>query len=357
MTLHLGLILSIASTLPVAFSQTLKAQETATDPYTLNVAVDEVSLTFHAADFHGIPMDDLKLDDLRVLDNGKRQRQIVSFEAHQNLPVHFGVLMDTSQSMLGYLSRNQWIATEYLTKLLHKEADRAFIMRFDSESKVLQDWTGDSDALTATLRDVASDYASRLGGTALFDSIYKTCRDQFGTKDPLAGNFILPFTDGIDNASHARTPATLALKTTSTFARRRTSQSTSSAPSPNQTSPPDRRFSTSWRPRPVARYSSIKFTKASGTTFASSTRISAVNIAWFINLEASNGTARSIALSSTAPLAAESSPPAPATTPCPDIHEVPEEANSRPVLIRIHRWYCSSLTCSIQSTTLPSNRS
>jgi Ca-activated chloride channel homolog len=204
MTLHLGLILSIASTLPVAFSQTLKAPETATDSYTLNVAVDEVSLTFHAADFHGIPMDDLKLDDLRVLDNGKRPRQIVSFEAHQNLPVHFGILMDTSQSMLAYLSRNQWIATEYLTKLLHKEADRAFIMRFDSESKVLQDWTGDSDALTATLRDVASDYASRLGGTALFDSIYKTCRDQFGTKDPLTGNFILLFTDGIDNASHAR---------------------------------------------------------------------------------------------------------------------------------------------------------
>jgi VWFA-related protein len=42
------------------------------------------------------------------------------------------------------------------------------------------------------------------GGTALFDSIYKACRDQFGTDDPLAGNFILLFTDGIDNASHTR---------------------------------------------------------------------------------------------------------------------------------------------------------
>jgi Ca-activated chloride channel homolog len=200
----LGVMLSVMSVLFVAFPQTTKAPATATDPYTFNVAVDEVSLTFHAADFHGVPMDDLKVDDLRVLDNGKRPRKIVSFEAHQNLPVRFGVLMDTSRSMLGYLRHNQATANEYVTQLLRKQTDRAFVMRFDSESKVLQDWTDDNDALTASLRNIATDHASRLGGTALFDSIYKACRDQFGTADPLAGNFILLFTDGIDNASHTR---------------------------------------------------------------------------------------------------------------------------------------------------------
>jgi len=197
-------MLSVIIALPIAFSQTPKAPVPTPDSYTLNVAVDEVSLTFHAADFHGIPMDDLKLDDLRILDNGKRPRQIVSFEAHQNLPVRFGILMDTSRSMLDYLPRNQAIANQYLTHLFHKQTDRAFLMRFDSESKVLQDWTSEGHALTASLHNVASDSASRMGGTALFDSIYKACRDQFGTKDPLHGNFILLFTDGIDNASHAR---------------------------------------------------------------------------------------------------------------------------------------------------------
>jgi VWFA-related protein len=198
------MMLTAMSALSTAVAQTASPPTLPADPYTLNVAVDEVSLTFHAADFHGIPIDDLKLDDLRILDNGKRPRQIVSFEAHQNLPVRFGILMDTSRSMLEYLHRNQAIANEYLTQLVHKQTDRAFLMRFDSESKILQDWTGDSDALTATLRNVATDHASRMGGTALFDSIYKACRDQFGTDNPLAGNFILLFTDGIDNASHAR---------------------------------------------------------------------------------------------------------------------------------------------------------
>jgi Ca-activated chloride channel family protein len=203
-SIPVGVMLSVTSVLFVALPQTAKAPAPATDLYTLNVAVDEVSLTFHAADFHGVPMDDLKVDDLRILDNGKRPRKIVSLEVHQNLPVRFGVLMDTSRSMLGYLRRNQAIAGQYITQLLHQQTDRAFVMRFDSDSKVLQNWTGDSDALTASLRNVAADHASRLGGTTLFDSIYKACRDRFGTADPLAGNFILLFTDGIDNASHAR---------------------------------------------------------------------------------------------------------------------------------------------------------
>ena len=197
-------MLSVISALSVALPQTAQAPTAAPAPYTLNVAVDEVSLTFHAADFHGVPIDDVKLTDLRVLDNGKRPRQIVSFEAHQNLPVRFGILMDTSRSMLQYLRRNQSIANEYLTQLLHKQTDRAFVMRFDSEAKVLENWTNDNDSLTTSLRDVATDHASRLGGTVLFDSIYKACRDQFGTKEPVAGNFIMLFTDGIDNASHAR---------------------------------------------------------------------------------------------------------------------------------------------------------
>ena len=202
--IYFALILWIASLLSVALGQIQAVQAPSAKPYTLSVAVDEVSLTFHAADFHGIPIDDLQLNELRILDNGKPPRQIVSFEAHQNLPVRFGVLMDTSRSMLGNLRRNQAIANEYITQLLHKQTDRAFVMRFDSESKVLQDWSADSDALVKTVGAVATDQASRLGGTALFDAIYKTCRDQFGRATPLAGNFILLFTDGIDNASHAR---------------------------------------------------------------------------------------------------------------------------------------------------------
>jgi VWFA-related protein len=198
-SIRLGMMLSVITILPVAFPQATKDS-----PYTLNVAVDEVSLTFHAADFHGTPIDDLKLTDLRLLDNGKRPRQIVSFEIHKNLPVRLGIVVDTSRSMLGYIGRNTSIVESFLTHQFRAEKDRAFLMRFDFQSEVRQDWTNDPASLTEALKKITAGYQSRLGGTALFDSIYKACHNQFGTSEPFAGNFILLFTDGIDNASHAR---------------------------------------------------------------------------------------------------------------------------------------------------------
>ncbi len=174
-------------------------------PYTLTVPVDEVSLTFHASDFHGMPIEDLTLGDMRLEDNGTRQRRILSFESYRNLPIRAGILFDTSRSMLWRVKRNREIASLYATHLLRKQTDKAFVMRFDFETQMRQDWTNDSAALAASLQAIASGYTSRLGGTALFNAVYSACHDQW-TSDPAAvtGNFILLFTDGIDNFSHAR---------------------------------------------------------------------------------------------------------------------------------------------------------
>jgi VWFA-related protein len=172
--------------------------------YTLTVPVDEVSLTFHTSDFQGLPIEDMTADDLRLFDDGKRVRQILSFQSYRDLPIRAGILFDTSRSM-GWLRRNQEIANLYATHLLRKETDQAFVMRFDSEAKVKQDWTNDAELLTASLGMIGTDRASRLGGTVLFDSLYKACRDRWASdRAVVTGNFLLLFTDGIDNASHAR---------------------------------------------------------------------------------------------------------------------------------------------------------
>lgn len=173
--------------------------------YTLRVPVDEVSLSFHAADFQGLPIERLKVSELSLFDNGKRSREIVSFEEYQNLPIRAGILFDTSRSMMEYFRQNLRIASMFSMHLLHKETDRAFVMRFDSEAKIKQDWTSDAGALSVGLQTVAADHNSRLGGTALFDALYKACRDQWtSNRGAATANFILLFTDGLDNASHAR---------------------------------------------------------------------------------------------------------------------------------------------------------
>jgi Ca-activated chloride channel homolog len=186
-------------------TQTSAQPPVADRPYTLTVPVDEVSLTFHASDFQGLPIEDLKLSDLRLEDNGKRQRRIVSFEPHQNLPIRAGILFDTSRSMLGDLKKNQETTNFYASHLLRKETDRAFVMRFDFEAQMRQNWTNDAGAIAANLRTIAADHASRLGGTAIFDAVYTACRDQWSSdRHIVTGNFLLLFSDGLDNFSHAR---------------------------------------------------------------------------------------------------------------------------------------------------------
>ena len=84
------------------------------------------------------------------------------------------------------------------------DTDRAFVVRFDSDSKVIQGWTGNSDDLVNSLVTVGADHASRMGGTILFDAIYRACRDEWDARQTAAtGNLLLLFTDGVDNASHS----------------------------------------------------------------------------------------------------------------------------------------------------------
>ena len=177
-------------------------------PYSLSVSVDEVSLNFHAADVHGLPVNDLKLDELRLLDNGKPPGKILAFGSLREFPIRAGILMDTSVSVAEYLARNRAIASEYVQRLLRQQTDEAFVMDFDFESRIAQPWTSDRTALVAGMRRVAPDGVSRLGGTAIIDSIYRACLNQFGRLSyagTAAGsaNFILLFSDGEDNASHA----------------------------------------------------------------------------------------------------------------------------------------------------------
>jgi Ca-activated chloride channel homolog len=185
-------------------------------PYSLRVSVDEVSLSFHAADAHGLPVNDLKLDELSLLDNGKPPRKIVAFGSLRDFPIRGGILMDTSVSVAGYLPRNRAIAGKYVQRLLRQKADEAFVMDFDFESRIAQPWTNDGNALIAGMRRVTPDGVSRMGGTAIIDSIYRAYLNQFGrlndvgnaAGNPVAtgagsANFILLFSDGEDNASHA----------------------------------------------------------------------------------------------------------------------------------------------------------
>lgn len=196
------LLLTLAVDARGGYGQIHAAAEQGAATYRLSVSVDEVSLTFHAADAHGLPVNDLKLDEMSILDDGKPPRKNLAFRPLQDFPIRAGLLMDTSESMEGYLPRNRAISIEYAQRLLRQQTDQAFVMDFDAQSRVAQPWTSDRRALTAGIRGFTSEGKGRLRGTAIFDSIYRACLNQFGRLDPTgSGNFILLFSDGEDNAS------------------------------------------------------------------------------------------------------------------------------------------------------------
>jgi VWFA-related protein len=174
------------------------------DPsYRVVVTVDEVTLTFHAADAQGLPVNDLRLDELHLLDNGKPPRKISGFYTLEDHPLRAGILFDTSESMHNNLQGNRTIAMQYAQHLFRQDADKAFVMDFGYISNIAQNWTSDPTALTATIRHVTPGKGNPLGGTAIFDTIFRACLYQFGKVDRAdSGKFILLFSDGEDNASH-----------------------------------------------------------------------------------------------------------------------------------------------------------
>ena len=62
-------------------------------PYRMRVSVDEVDLTFHAEDAHGLPVNDLKLNELKITDNGKPPDHVLSFRPLRDYPVRAGILV------------------------------------------------------------------------------------------------------------------------------------------------------------------------------------------------------------------------------------------------------------------------
>jgi VWFA-related protein len=183
------------------------AQEQVPKAYTIPVEVYEVNLTFSASNFDGTPLEDLGLPDLRLLDNGKQQKRIVRFQYRRGLALRAGILVDTSRSMLGdSLIRNRSIANSFASRILRSGTDQAFVTEFDFAQMPLQGWTSKTEELQTSMQRLGKNAKSRLGGTALWDSVYRTVRDRFGELGNSAvetGNVILLFTDGNDNVSHA----------------------------------------------------------------------------------------------------------------------------------------------------------
>jgi VWFA-related protein len=168
--------------------------------YTLpGLETNEVNLIFTVTDKHGHFITGLQQQNFGLLDDGRPPLSVLQFTQQTNLPLRVGVLLDTSSSIRQRFQFEQDSAIEFFLQVLHLN-DRAFVEGFDVQTDLAQDYTNNVDLLNQGIRKLRPG-----GGTALFDAVYKTCRDQMLTlrdQGTLRRALIL-VSDGDDNYSRS----------------------------------------------------------------------------------------------------------------------------------------------------------
>ena len=166
---------------------------------TIVTHVNEVDLVFTVTDKKGHFVTGLNLDNFGLLDNHMPPEKIIHFTQQTNLPLRVGIMLDTSSSIRGRFEFEQQAATNFLLQVLHRN-DRAFVEGFDVQIDLAQGFTNNIDLLNQGVQKLRPG-----GGTALFDSLYSTCKDQMLTlrENTSVRKTIILVSDGDDNYSHA----------------------------------------------------------------------------------------------------------------------------------------------------------
>jgi VWFA-related protein len=166
---------------------------------TLQLFSREVDLFFPVTDKRGNFVTGLQQQNFGLLDDGRPPERIIRFVQQTNLPLRVGIMIDTSSSIRQRFAYEQQAAIDFLLQVMHP-VDRAFVEGFDVQTDIEQDYTNRVDLLDSGI--------SRLrpgGGTALYDSLYKTCRDQMLTLKQAADvrKLVVLVSDGDDDYSRA----------------------------------------------------------------------------------------------------------------------------------------------------------
>jgi len=210
----LALLAALAVCVPaIAQAQTFASTAPPLDPYTpaaatddsqggalltIHKRVDEVNVLFIATDKHGKFVRDLNEGDFAILDDHKPPQSILNFRRETDLPLHLGLLIDVSGSVNSRFGFEQEAAVSFLQKTLRPDFDKAFVVGFNKQSQMAQDFTDNVQLLSAGVHRLHDG-----GGTALYDAIYRACKEKFlkDRPDHPVRKAIIVVSDGEDNQS------------------------------------------------------------------------------------------------------------------------------------------------------------
>ena len=183
-------------------SSVTPASESTDDPQggmiTLHSRVNEVNVLFIATDKHGKFVRNLTQTDFNILDDHKPPQAILNFRRETDMPLHLGLLVDVSGSINSRFEFEQTAATSFMQHTLRAGFDKAFVMGFNSHSQLAQDFTDNVQLLQTGVHKLHDG-----GGTALYDAVYRACKEKFlkDRPDRPVRKAIIIVSDGEDNQS------------------------------------------------------------------------------------------------------------------------------------------------------------
>jgi Ca-activated chloride channel homolog len=189
---------SLAPKVSYVASVSASTDDEQTGVITLHKRVDEVNLLFIATDKHGKFVRDLAQSDFTILDDHKPPQAIFNFRRETDLPLDLGLLIDVSGSVNSRFDFEQTAATSFLQHTIRAGFDRAFVVGFNSQSQLVQDFTDNVQSLSVGVHKLHDG-----GGTALYDAIYRISKEKFlkDRPDHPVRKAIVLVSDGEDNQS------------------------------------------------------------------------------------------------------------------------------------------------------------
>lgn len=212
----LGAGFAVAQQLPTLAGQDKGQSEEDQSVDTLKVNVDVVQLFFNVKDKKGALIPNLTKDEFDVFEDGKPQ-SIKYFAAESNLPLTLGILIDGSGSQAGVLDMEKQVGGAFLSQIL-REKDLAFVLSFDVNVDLLQDFTNSSRLLRQAMNGVRINTGGGSGGppglgggpvptanprgTLLYDAVYLAAHDELAQQ--VGRKAMILLTDGEDQGSQTR---------------------------------------------------------------------------------------------------------------------------------------------------------
>ena len=158
------------------------------------VDVALIELYVSVTDRSGAPLTGLVESDFQVFVDGDTQ-PLQRFDRAANLPVHAGILFDTSTSMVDRIDAAEEAALHFFELVLGPQ-DRACLITFNDRPQLAVGFTGSSETLAGGLADLTTE-----GETALYDSVLYALYYFGGLRGKRA---LILLTDGGDSSSEHR---------------------------------------------------------------------------------------------------------------------------------------------------------